>query len=269
MIHIHDITKNTVYDHLLQDGWFGDVRNVSTDIGWNEFLLEDLDIDFDEVKRSVFQTESQVGLKGWRTRGAEVKDYTGFSITTNKNYVGDSPTLWHQTLGDKKTSDTYSASRGSENFESKRNTYYDTYAFNEVHPNFKWLTDKFTGSVLRSRCSYAWSQHMNFPYTGGWHIDEHPWCLLRFVIPITTAPNWWIEFEDNRYNLEVGKGYVWNNRIPHRVAPSHPGNDPRINLIIGFSPWFYFEEGCFLKNEVYGMDLVEMIKEKKFLIDFV
>ena len=253
--------NKTISDVMFELGLFGDPREQKID--WNVFDLSDLGIDFERVRETVYKTTVEVGLRGWRTRNAEVTDYTGFSVTRNPNYNGDSPTPWHQTLGDKRTKETYSAKNG--NFGSWRNSYYDTFAFNQVHPNFRWLTDKFNGAVLRSRCSYAWSKEMNFPYTGGWHVDEKPWFMIRFVVPITTGENWRIEFEDGHHHLELGKAYIWDNSIPHRVAPTEVGNDPRINLIIGFCPWFTFSNGVFTKNDVWGKDIQEIVNKKQFL----
>ena len=51
------------------------------------------------------------------------------------------------------------------------------------------------------------------------------------------------ELKDYEVSLELGKAYIWNNRIPHQMAPKKPSKvEPRINIIIGFSPWFNYNE---------------------------
>lgn len=259
---IHSLkTNTTIHDAMMEEGLFGEVKPQN--ILWNEFDLEELGIDFDKLRYSTYKTTSEVGLRGWRTRGEEVKDYTGFSLTKNPFFIGDSPTEWHQTLGNKAAKGTYSAKEID--LGEFRNTYHDTYAFNVVHPNFRWVADKFRCAVLRSRCSYAWSKHMNFPYEGGWHVDERSHIMFRLVIPITVGDNWGVDVDGERYILETGKAYVWNNSIRHRVSPTEVGNDPRINLIFGLAPWFEFSSGMFRKNEIWGEDLQEIISQKKFL----
>jgi hypothetical protein len=116
------------------------------------------------------------------------------------------------------------------------------------------------------------------PGMSGWHVDEHPNHLLRINIPLQTSPEHVLEIKDqdefgNSLNLvkhlEVGKAYIWNTRIPHKVDISKPifVRQDRIHLVIGMSPWIDYdpESDTYFKSEYLGMPLKEIV-ENKYII---
>ena len=112
----------------------------------------------------------------------------------------------------------------------------------------------------------------------GWHVDEPPYHLFRINIPLETSEEYILEIKgsddfgntlDLSKHLKVGKAYIWNTRIPHRVCTNKICQNPkdRIHMVLGFSPWFnYIEtEDAFVKSKLYGLTMDEIISKKLFV----
>jgi hypothetical protein len=92
--------------------------------------------------------------------------------------------------------------------------------------------------------------------------------LFRVNIPLQTSEEHVLEINgSDEYgntltlskHLEVGKAYIWNTRIPHRVTITKPCINPidRIHLVLGFGTWVdydpYFD--TFSKSSLHGLPL--------------
>lgn len=280
MIKVKDIPDNKeILVYMSDEEMLFEERN---NIG--NFVFEEFDYpDYENLLKAVRVIEAEVGIKKWQINNTESPCYAGFSLTYNPDFVGEAD-IFHQTMGSKKVIDNFSRNvNGATNLKILKNTYYDTYGFRKRHPiieqYFGGLFSKIKGAIVRSRVAYLYSDTMdvNDPKRG-WHIDEKQDTMLRFIVPVKTTDNFILEMdgEDSWGNnasfvkkLELGKAYIWNNRIPHRVhALEHkPEEDPRINVIVGFSPWFDYDEteDAFLPNENYGKTVEEIVKGRLFL----
>jgi len=253
------------------------------------FIFEELDVCELGVKTSnlltsVEQIERLHGLEGWQKQhGYSTPHYRGFSLTYNKEFNDKSRSQYHQTFGSKFIKDSFS--REASGVVTMKNTYYDTYAFRHLNStikeHFSGLFSRIKGAILRSRVAYLYSGEIDLnTFKGGWHIDEPQYMMLRLVIPLKTNENYYLRFDgdDNLGNqasfdkiLEYDKAYIWNNRIPHEVGcyKSDPLTDPRINMIVGFSPWFDYDEenDRFVSNSNFGIPVSRIIKDRLFLND--
>ena len=269
----------------MNQGFDSDLENPLGDFTFHSWALDELDLpDEHYLLNAVRQVEKESGLQAWRVRDMEVEYYRGFSLTYNKDYIDPQRSVYHQTWGDYRTLSAFSKQE-SHNLGSNlkgKNTYYDTYGFRHIKDiilqNFQPLFDKINGAILRSRVAYLYSENNVFHPKAAWHIDENQHHMLRLVIPVKTSKNFVLEIDgkddyDNsikeRMHLPLGNAYVWNNRIPHRVVPLEkiPEEDPRIHIVVGFSPWFnyYQDSDCFIKNENHGISISEILQNKLFI----
>jgi hypothetical protein len=55
-------------------------------------------------------------------------------------------------------------------------------------------------------------------------------------------------------HLPVGNMYTWDTNVPHRAYPDSNEDKSRTHLVLGFSPWFDYDqnEDCYFSNEFYG-----------------
>lgn len=265
-------------------GFLNPNENYLGNFKFNEFTLDELTLpSYDKILQGIKNIENVAGLKGWSKKTGASREYKGFSLTYNQDFYNKETSVFHQTFGDNNVSDPHSRTKnGLDDFDTTKNTYYDTYGFRHihsvVHDNLKDVFDKINGAVLRSRVGYFYSSVIPYPNKMGWHIDEMQHTMLRLVIPVKTTDNYFLEIDGSddygntekaEYTLELGKAYIWNNRIPHRVTARKKTykDDPRIHVIVGFSPWFNYskEEDCFYPNDNHGMTIEEIINEKRFI----
>lgn len=251
-----------------------------------EFDLKDLNLPASDILlKNVLEIEKLVGLKSWINKDTKSWTYKGFSLTYNPNYCGDIDSVYHQTWGTTQLTQNFSRHNENKNLETK-DTYYDTYAFRKISPFVKeYLGDflnQFSFPLLRSRVAFFNPSIPPIGKDGSWHIDETPEQLLRINIPLQTSSEHVLDIigkDDigNEFNLigkhlEVGKAYIWNTRIPHRVYINKPIfiKKPRIHLVLGFSPWVGYNpvEDYFYKTNLFGMNLNELVSKKLFLKSF-
>jgi hypothetical protein len=247
-----------------------------------EFSLKDLNLPSSkELLCSVLEIKNQVGVQGWRRSSGESKNYRGFSLTYNPNFYDQTHSIYHQTWGSNLLTQIFGREQGNGNHEFIKNTYYDSYAFRQVPPivdqHLGFLFKKFSCSLVRSRAAFL-NLYGKYPDNQGWHVDEPPYHLFRINIPLQTSQEHVLEIKGsdefgNSLNLskhlEVGKAYIWNTRIPHRVTiNSHcRNNNDRIHLVLGFSPWFkYINDGdYYVKSNIHGVSMNEIISNRLFL----
>lgn len=248
-----------------------------------EFKLEELGLpSAEELLQRTLELEKEIGLHNWETSKNSYDDYKGFSLTYNKNYVGDK-SIYDQTLGSKITSQVYGYQNEVNPIDHVKNTYYDTYAFKDIdlkiYQKYKNLFNKIYGTISRSRVSYLYPSNITLPDNLGLHVDEWPFYLLRLNIPLQTNENHVLQTfgEDplgNSLNiekhLEVGKCYIWNTKIPHQVTIKTETDDttPRIHIVLGVIPWFDFDENSnsYIPNKNFKKPMAEIVNQKLFLI---
>ena len=237
-----------------------------------EFTLEELGMPSAKwLYEQTIKIKDEIGgIKGWQRIERETQTYKGFSICMNPN--GDdhlrSP---YASLGHPELNWAYSRNNNpNPPWEDDRDTYYDTYGFSTVHPIVKKHYNKFLDCIdlLPTRSRVMWS----YPgFVQSWHLDEVLWCAIRFNIPLVTEPSYVLEIdgEDDYGNsltltkhLEVGKIYMWNTRIRHRVKDTGGATKPRLHIVAAFIPWFEKSGDDWKPNKWFGMQPLYMIKSK-------
>lgn len=252
------------------------------DLTFYEFTLEELGLpSADKLLAQVLDVEHQVGLQNWVNRTKTIKHYKGFSLTYNPNYCDSIESIYHQTMGSTQVTQNYS--RNNQTDINIRDTYYDTYGFRKIPPIIKAslgdFVDRFDFPFFRSRVAYFDPVVPPRGKTDDWHIDEAPYELLRINIPLQTCKEHVLDivgsdeygnnFNLNGKHLEVGKAYIWNTRIPHRVYINNIVSSflPRIHMVLGLSPWIKYNDvdDSFEESKCYGMPIHEIVVKKLFL----
>lgn len=201
----------------------------------------------------------------------EKKDvYLSSSLTYNPEAYDKTSDNPHQaTLGS--TVLTFnSEARYNKNSEIQfRNSYHDTYAFNQrtplsMHESLGIFLDTFQRTIIRSRISSIIAGHDEATKFGfNWHNDESIFINLRVNIPIQTSPNYVIQimnelnqenFDIEEFDMQIGLAYVYDTHKFHRAFCKQLENFDRIHMICGVSPWFDFDplELAWKSNEYYG-----------------
>ena len=249
-----------------------------------EFSLSELGLpSADTLLKQIINIKNQVGLRGWKYKNIESRTYQGFSLTYNPDFIGEEKSIYHQTWGSAQLPQNYGRINGLASFDSKKNSYYDSYAFRKRPPliekNLNSLLDKFSMPTLRSRVAWHFAYGKNKENIKAWHIDEFPYHILRVNIPLQTSDEHVIDivgdddFGDSldikNKHLEVGKVYIWNTRIPHCVSLNSlcKNPNPRIHIVLGLCPWFNYDEDddSFVQNSLHGQDLDHIIRNKLFV----
>lgn len=257
-------------------------KKYMDDFTFYEFSLEELGLpSAEELLKNTKDIEKEIGLYDWTTSKNSYNDYKGFSLTYNKNYIGEK-NIFSQTLGGSITSQVYGYSKEDNPNKVVKNTYYDTFAFNQIHPliykKYNKLFNKIKGTISRSRVSYLYPQNIKLPDSSGIHVDEWPFHLMRLNIPLKTNENHILKsfgkdplgnLLDIEKHLEVGKCYIWNTKIPHQVTVRNETNDlePRIHIVLGIMPWFYYDDSShsYFPNENYKKPMKEIVEKKLFI----
>jgi len=255
-----------------------DFYKEKLDDNFLEFTLEELGMPTaNELYSKTLKIVDEIGdIKGWHMSDShpswggdtESSKYKGFSICMNPN--GDehlqSP---YASLGHPELNWAYSRLNNSNPpWKDDKDTYYDTYGFSTVHPVIDKHYSKFLECVdllpTRSRVMWEYPSHEQ-----SWHVDEVLWCAIRFNIPLITEPSYVLEIDGtDEYgnsltltkHLEVGKVYMWNTRIKHRVKDTGGATKPRVHIVAAFIPWFEKENGDWKPNKYFGSQPLNMIK---------
>lgn len=217
----------------------------------------DLDLLFDAAK----EMQEKFGFKGWLASNGESKNYGGLSLVYNPDYK-ESVDLNQQTLGTRTNNLNEFYYGKIDRFSSIKNTYFDSYAYRRLAPcvtetkmvNFM---KGFKRHRLRSRLATINSKYVpaRSRDSFGWHKDEYVFENLRINIPIKTDETFLFQIVDKSpVHLSVGNAYSWDTNIAHRVYPTTEEDRSRTHLVLGFSPWFDYDEDedSFTSNEFYG-----------------
>lgn len=283
-IHVKDCDDEIVIS-MEKNCMFGpDPSSSLKDMGFYEYTLSELNLpSAEELLVYILEIQKEVGLRGWCGQGIESRTYRGFSLTYNPDFQGDETSIYHQTWGSTKLPQNYGRINGLASFDSKKNSYYDSYAFRKQPPliekNLNSLLDKFSMPILRSRVAWHFAYGKNKENIKAWHIDEFPYHILRINIPLQTSDEHVIDIvgddEFGNYldiknkHLEVGKVYIWNTRIPHCVSLNSlcKNPNPRIHIVLGLCPWFVYDHNndSFTQSDLYGLNLDYIIRNKLFI----
>jgi hypothetical protein len=281
---VNDELSKVIFDQLPSYNKSKALQNFT----FYEFSLEDLELpNAGVLLDSVLKIQKQVGIQAWNNKNKKALNYKGFSLTYNPNYQGDIDSIYHQTWGSQQLTQNFS--RQHESNTTIKDTYYDTYGFRKIPPiiesNLGNFIDLFSIPILRSRVAFFNPIHpskKDASLDDSWHKDETPEHLLRINIPLQTSPEHLIDIvgEDdvgNKFELigkhfEVGKVYIWNTRIPHRIYINKSVSvfNPRIHMVLGFAPWINYnsDNDYFYQSKQFGINLDYLVKTKKFLQKF-
>lgn len=251
---------------------------------FKSFTLEELGLPSAEhLLQKVKLIESEVGLQGWRCNNEENQIYKGFSITHNPTFLYPEDSIYHQTWGSYLMTQNYSMAKGIGNHTQTKNTYYDSFGFRQIPPKVQThlgdFLDKFRYHIVRSRVAYVFGYGRGETKTTQWHVDEDPFKVLRLNIPLQTSAEHVIDIQGedpygNKLNLEnqhleVGKAYMWNTKVPHRITYSKKCEyqEPRIHIVLGFTPYFDYDSqsDSFSVNNNFGRSIKEIVDNKEFL----
>jgi hypothetical protein len=169
--------------------------------------------------------------------------------------------------------------QGLGNHSSIKNTYYDTYAFRKrldiVENHLGSVFSHFSCPLLRSRAAFL-RFHNFLNKKDGWHVDEPSTHMLRINIPLQTSEEHILEINgDDGYgnslvltkHLKVGKVYIWNTRIPHRITTTKFSTIERIHLVLGLGTWVSYDPiaDTFSKSKLHGIPLKTIVDQRLFL----
>jgi hypothetical protein len=250
------------------------------DFSFYEFTLAELGLPpADELLEKTIAIKDQVGLQGWISNGRPSSTYRGFSLTYNPDFYDSNRSIYHQTWGSPLLKQSFGRIQGLGDHSVTRNMYYDTYAFRKrldiVENHLGDLFSHFSCPLLRSRAAFLkMPDFLN--KKEGWHVDEPSTHMFRINIPLRTSEEHILEINgDDGYgnslilskHLEVGKAYIWNTRIPHRVTTTKFSKLERIHLVLGFGTWVDYDANndTFSKSHLHGLSLKTIVEGKMFL----
>lgn len=220
--------------------------------------------DFDPVtlEQSILEATKIYGDHGWRSAQGENPGYTGFSLVYNPNHQ-DNLDIHASTLGTPRNNKDEFFWNKTQNYDILKNSYFDGYGFNtptpaSQHGELGEFFKRVKRTRIRSRLSIINGTAFNADPNkeARWHKDEPVFENLRINIPITTTPEYFFQLEKHeRVHLPVGRAYSWNTYIPHTVFNTKLSDTRRIHLVLGFSPWWDYneEDQSWTQNEFYGV----------------
>ena len=232
----------------------------------------DFGMDVAELKRKAESAINKHGTYGWLSKqGRSKSSYRSLSLVHNPHIDDPEVNEYNSTLG--------SSLIGNQRFfyttwftvlcqlrGKTKNSYYDSFAFNQPNSimteEFADLLSTFQRTQIRSRMSVILanaSDSLHPEYL--LHKDEHVYHNVRINIPLTDTSDHFLKIEDQEVCFEAGKAYTWDTHKPHRVYGM--STQPRINLVLGFSPWFDYvqEDDVWISNQYYGeVHPLEMVR---------
>lgn len=245
------------------------IKNLKSTVPSDNLINLNHNFDIQELSIATLDALEIYGFKGWRSSQGEAKHYGGLSLTFNPNYL-ELCDPNQQTLGTEKNLPTEFYYGQVQNFDTVRNTYFDSYGFRKLAPcvtetKLNGIFKNFKRSVIRSRIGVINANYVNDTMRPrvGWHRDETVFENLRINIPILTDETFMFEIQGHQpVHLKLGNIYSWDTNIPHRVFPTVQESRKRVHLVFGFSPWFDYipEEDAYVSNEFYGeMHPIDML----------
>lgn len=270
-------------DHLsmaqwlkLETDWLEKAKEVGQDTKYPynqifEFSMENFDVS--KLLESTLEVFQQYGMYGFKSKQGEEKSYRGVSLVYNPERINDNPNA--ATFGEQdfdKTKHTYYWG-DTKAVEKVKNSYFDTFGFRipspaAEYPGLKEFLNCSLRTRVRSRISNI-NGRLFDPKTVdavGWHKDEEITENLRINIPLCTQKYARFQFENSEsVHLEVGKAYSFNSHFPHRVYTTNYSPEPRVHMVLGFSPWWDYlpEEQAWTQNEYYGkIHPIDMLKQE-------
>ena len=245
------------------------IENLKPSVPADNLLNLNHQLDIPFLVNATLDAVDKFGFKGWRSTQGEARHYGGLSLTYNPNYLEDCDPN-QQTLGTEKNAPTQFFYGQIQNFDTVRNTYFDSYGFRKLSPcvldtDLKDIFLGFKRSLIRSRIGVINANYVNDTMRTkvGWHRDETVFENLRINIPIKTDETFMFEIEGHEpEHLSLGNVYSWDTNIAHRVFPTVQEPRTRVHVVFGFSPWFDYipEEDAFVSNEFYGqMHPIDML----------
>jgi len=213
------------------------------------------------LAQAVRSIESNYPLRGFvNSSGVEDSGYQNVSLTYNPAISGDPH---HSTLGSsaiQRKDFFYGNAATAAAMGSMKDSYYDTYGFRFLTPaaiiELLPLFARVKRSVVRSRLSIIKAGHAQpAGFHWGWHKDEPVFENLRVNIHVTDSDDHRIQImRDDRmpssrddeslveHRFKVGFGYSWDTHLPHRACAISESRSDRAAIVLGFSPWFDFDE---------------------------
>ncbi len=237
------------------------------------FTVTGLEIDPSALEEAIRTVFARHGWHGWRHAGGASPAYGGFSLVHNPDHpASEDPHAGVLGTGEVGLGEFFVPPPG------RRGSYQDTYGFRARTPGSREgalgrLLDGFVRSPVRSSVRELHARYFEpvlltigpeHPYASeaGWHRDEVVCENLRVNIPVTGAPIFTLELASPGdepamvFNdvLEVGHAYAWDTYWPHRPMATERAEVSRINIVLGFAPWFDYlpDEDCWERNECFG-----------------
>jgi hypothetical protein len=223
-----------------------------------------------EIQEACKDAIEKFGFNTWQNNVGGDHGYGGLSLVYNPDYIDTTINTNAQTLGTARNSPEQFFYGSIENFETIRNTYFDSYSFRLYSPCvtesklYNFIKD-FKRSPIRSRLATIKSENVPEAVRAkyGWHKDEPIFENLRINIPITTDDTYMFQLaKQTPVHLDIGNMYSWDTHLPHRVFPTTNEQKTRTHLVLGFSPWFDYnpKDDSFTSNEFYGkMHPIDML----------
>lgn len=197
---------------------------------------------FEEIKTETLKIMAQENPHPWNTGEA---NYSGIGLTYNPNYEIKEKT--QQVLG-------------KINDKVGRDTYEDTWAFSvPLRAAMKlFQAVNIPLSPIRSRIAII-DGSTNVNQRQAWHVDESPYVCLRINIPIQTNEYFHLQTETEIVTPEEGYMYIWDTSKIHRAYCSKENTLRRINLVLGYNPWFQKKGSRWIPNRFHGQNPLTII----------
>lgn len=229
----------------------------------NIYELDLVGADATALKTQAEAAIQKHGLYGWLSKqGRSKSSYRSLSLVHNPHATDPEVNQYNSTLGSSLIDGrrffyttwftTLLQLRGM-----TKNSYYDSFAYNMpndiMREEFAELLATFKRTQIRSRLSVILpnandSLHPEYLL----HKDEPVYHNVRINIPLTQSTDHFLEIGKEEVCFKAGKAYTWDTHMPHRVYGV--SSQPRINLVLGFSPWFDYipEDDVWVSNQYYG-----------------
>lgn len=260
-------TKTKSYDKWLE---------IKDSMPYRKFIFKLQNYNHELLAKDTLAALDQYKFRGWQTKFAESKIYGGLSFVYNKHHQ-DGMDPEGSTLGTPKNTNTEFFYKSMDHHEKLKDSYFDTYGFVDKTSLYNYgyiktfLEEKSLRSLTRSRLAVM-KNHLPNKFTSDltWHRDEIVCVNLRLNIPITTAPEYMFQMEGGEpYHLDVGNIYSWDTNIPHRPVLFNESNSDRANFVLGYSPWFDYDEEnrCWVQNDYWGKHPFQMLLDGEIFKD--